>query len=95
MNAQVFVPLVFGSLLAVYAGIAVATWRRTRGRRVVTCPETRTLAAIDLDTRHAVVSALWESADLRVKTCSRWSEHPKCDQGCLAAAASAGRVGKA
>jgi hypothetical protein len=89
MSAQIFVPLLFGVVLAVYAGIAVVTWRRTRGQRVVTCPEMRKLAAVELDTGHAVVTALWESADLRVKKCSRWPEHRKCDQGCLPAAASA------
>lgn len=94
MSAQVFVPVLFGVLLAVYAGIAVVTWRRTRGRRVVKCPETRKLAAVELATGHAIVTALWESADLRVKNCSRWPEHDKCNQGCLHGAISAPRVGK-
>jgi hypothetical protein len=95
MSAQTFVPLLFGGVLAVYAGIALVTWRRTRGRRVVKCPETRKLAAVELDTRHAIVTALWESADLRVKNCSRWPEHEKCNQACLGEAAGAPPVAKA
>lgn len=88
MSAQVFVPLLFGGVLAVYAGIVFMTWHRTRGRRVVRCPETRKLAAVDLDTAHAILTALSESAEIRVKNCSRWPDHDRCDRGCLSAAAS-------
>jgi hypothetical protein len=89
VSAQIFVPLLFGGLLLVYAGIAVVTWRGTRGRRIVKCPGNGKLAAVELDTTHATVTALFESADLRIKSCSRWPDHDKCHQGCLREAASA------
>jgi hypothetical protein len=95
MSAEIFVPVLFGIVLAVYAVIVVATWSRTRGRRVVKCPATGRLAAVELDTRHAIATGLLEAAELRVKNCSRWPEHQKCNQGCAAAAATARRIGDA
>jgi hypothetical protein len=95
MSAHVFIPMLFGFVLAVYAGIVVVTWRRTRGRRIVECPATGTLAAVELDTRHAITSALFDAAELRVKNCSWWPEHQNCSQACAAATAAAPRIGKA
>jgi hypothetical protein len=85
MSAQIFVPMLFGIVLAVYAGIVLQTWYRTRGRRVVKCPARGTLAAVELDTRHAIAT----------RNCSRWPQHENCDQGCAAAAAAAPRIGSA
>jgi hypothetical protein len=95
MSAQIFVPMLFGIVLAVYAGIVLQTWYRTRGRRVVKCPARGTLAAVELDTRHAIATALFEGAELRIRNCSRWPQHENCDQGCAAAAAAAPRIGSA
>jgi hypothetical protein len=82
MTAQVFVPLILGLVLAVYLGIAVRTRLRLRGRHVVVCPETHTLAAVTVDLGHAAATAVWEEADVRVETCSRWPERKGCDEGC-------------
>lgn len=95
MSAQIFVPMLFGILLGVCGAIVVMTWYRSRGRRIVKCPETGKLAAVELDRGRAIASALCEGAALRVKNCSRWPEHEKCDHGCAAAAALAKRVGEA
>jgi hypothetical protein len=82
MTAQVFVPLVLGLVLAVYLGIAIRTWLRFRGAHVVRCPESNTLAAVTVDIGHAAATAVWEQADVRLATCSRWPERKGCDEGC-------------
>jgi hypothetical protein len=84
MTAQVVVPLILGLVLVVYLSIAVRTWLRLRGRHVVICPETHTLAAVTVDLGHAAATAVWETADVRLATCSRWPERKRCDEGCAA-----------
>jgi hypothetical protein len=84
MTTQLFVLLLIGTVLAVYFGIAFATWVRMRGTRIVTCPETRATAAVTVDVGHAAVAAVLEKADLKLGTCSRWPERAGCDQGCAA-----------
>jgi hypothetical protein len=81
---QVFIPVILGLVPAVYLGIAVRTWRRLRGRHVVVCPETHTLAAVTVDLGHAAATAVRETADVRVETCSRWPDRKGCDNGCAA-----------
>jgi hypothetical protein len=83
MSIYVFVPLVFGVVLLVYVGIAIATWRRLRGARVVTCPETRRSAGVSVDLGHAITSAIRERADIRIAACSCWPERTGCDQLCV------------
>lgn len=83
MSIYAFVPLVFAVVLMVYAGIAIATWRRLRGSRVVTCPETRHPAGVTVDLGHALATAVWEAADVRVESCSCWPERQGCDEGCV------------
>jgi hypothetical protein len=83
MSTDTFVPLVLGLVLAVYLGMAVRTWRRLRGQRVVTCPETRRAAAVSVDVGHAMASAVWERADIRIAACSCWPEREGCDQVCV------------
>ena len=84
MTAQVFIPIILGLVLAVYLGIAVRTWRRLRGRHVVVCPETHTLAAVTVDLGHAAATAMWEEADVRLETCSRWPDRKGCEEECAA-----------
>jgi len=84
MTAQLFVVVLLGIVLAVYLGIALHAWFRMRGARVVVCPETHQPAAVEVDAAHAAVSAMWENADVRLKTCNRWPERKDCDQACAA-----------
>lgn len=84
MTMQLFVLLLIGSVLAVYGGIALATWLRLRGTRVVTCPETHKDAGVTVDLGHAAATAIWEKADVALATCSRWPERKGCDQACVA-----------
>jgi len=70
----------FVVFVAVQAAIA---WRRWRGTRVITCPETQRAAAVDLDLSRAVLGSLAGRPDLRLRDCTRWPERKTCGQTCL------------
>jgi hypothetical protein len=61
----------------------LGTIAKFRGKRVITCPETRKAAAVDVDAVHAGITALFHQPDLRLKNCSRWPEKRDCGQECL------------
>ncbi len=83
MSAQSFSILLVALVGAFYLAIAVRTWWRFRGTRVVTCPETRRAAGVTLDVGHAMASAVWERTDLRIATCSCWPERSGCEEACV------------
>jgi len=83
MTASLFIALLALAVLLVYLIIAVRTWVDVHGAHVVICPATQSPAAIDVDVGHAVASRLWEKADLRVASCSRWPEGQDCDRPCV------------
>ncbi|PWU02992.1 MAG: hypothetical protein C5B51_19810 [Terriglobia bacterium] len=74
---------------AVVVLIAIAAWRmgsawlKYRGKRVITCPESRTPAGVSLDVRHAASTALKGDLKLRLTSCSRWPERAGCGQDCV------------
>jgi hypothetical protein len=73
-----------GLLAVIFAVQGVIAWQRWRGTRLVTCPETRHPAAVEMDLRHAVLGAVATGRpDLRLRDCSRWPERGKCGQPCL------------
>lgn len=78
-----FAVLFIGAMLILNGGIALMTWIRFRGTRVVICPETQEPAAVTVDIDHAAVTAVREDADLRLATCSRWPLPQECPQGCV------------
>ena len=82
MSSELFVLTLIGLVIAVYAGIALRTYFRVRGRRVVVCPETHEAVAVKVDAAHAAATAMWEQPDIQLKTCSRWPDRPGCDQAC-------------
>lgn len=53
-------------------------FRKYRGRRVITCPETNDGAAVSVDAVHAAFSG-----ELRLSNCTRWPERAGCQQLCL------------
>jgi hypothetical protein len=83
MTAQLFIVLLVLAVLAVYLVIAIRTWSRVHGARVVVCPETETPVAVHVDVGHAMATAVWEKADLKVTSCSRWPERQNCEQPCV------------
>jgi hypothetical protein len=59
-------------------------WRRLRGDRLVTCPETGRTSAVRIDARHAATSMLLDgTASVRLAQCSRWPSRESCDEACV------------
>ncbi len=85
MTTAFFWLVAIALLVAAYPVLeaAVDTYRKLRGKRLVTCPETKAPAAVELDARHAGFDAALGKSSLRVKECSRWPERKDCGQGCL------------
>jgi hypothetical protein len=66
------VPRVFGAYLT-YSG-----------KRLVTCPETRTPFGVEVDAWHAALTAFRSKGpELRLTSCTRWPEREDCDQDCV------------
>jgi len=59
-------------------------YRRYRGKWVVTCPETRDPAGVEVDAARVAASAWGGRLDVRLKDCSRWPEKADCGRECLA-----------
>lgn len=59
-------------------------WRGYRGKRTVTCPETKEPAAVEVDAAHVAASAWGGVPDVRLKDCSQWPKKADCGQECLA-----------
>lgn len=61
-----------------------------QGVRLVTCPETKGPAAVELDAGHiGLSSALGVAPRLRLQDCSRWQVRERCDEPCLSQLANA------
>ncbi|HZD40874.1 MAG TPA: hypothetical protein VE131_09150 [Terriglobales bacterium] len=78
VSAVVVLSIVFAVLLNV-----ARTYVKMRGRRLVTCPETREPAGVELDAAHAALGKLTGGSVLRLKACNRWPERQGCGQECL------------
>lgn len=85
MNPEIYVIALVGVLAALYFLVppVLGAFIKFRGKRVITCPETRKPAAVEVDSGHAALTALLGDADLRLKSCSRWPERQDCGQECL------------
>ena len=77
-------------VLALAAGLfilraipAVQSLFRYRGKRLVTCPETRKPEAVDVDTIESALGAFLSEPTLHLNRCSRWPERQDCGQECL------------
>src|SRR6266508_5356565 len=85
MSIELYLVLLLLSLSAMYFvfPLVAGTFVRYRGKRVITCPETRKPAAVEVDAGHAALTAATHHRDLRLKSCSRWPERQDCGQECL------------
>jgi hypothetical protein len=68
--------------LYVVVPVVVGAYRRYRGVKTPICPETGERVGVELDARHAAVTAAFGEPDLHVKRCTRWPEHHDCDEAC-------------
>src|SRR5215475_12199073 len=72
------------AMLAIAAWRSASAWLRNRGPRAILCPENQRPAGVRVDERHAALSALKGTPELRLSSCSRWPERAGCGQECLA-----------
>lgn len=56
---------------------------RYRGSRIVTCPETKKPAIVEIDSLHASLTSTVGLPDIRLADCSRWPIKEGCGQECL------------
>lgn len=81
-----------GSLIAIII-TAAALWfgirwfvrssSRYRGSKVITCPETKRPAVVEVDWLHASLTSTVGHTDIRLENCSRWPLKKECGQECL------------
>jgi hypothetical protein len=85
MSIELYLIVLLLVLAALYFVVpfVAGTFVRYRGKRVITCPETRKPAAIEVDAGHAALTAAISHPDLRLKSCSRWPDREDCGQECL------------
>jgi len=87
---MVFTNLILAAIFALVVGalvfglsMAVSTYRRYRGQRLVTCPETLKPAAVRVNVVNAAKKAAIGQDQVRLDQCSRWPERQNCGQDCL------------
>jgi hypothetical protein len=78
-----------GSILVIAFSAVGLLWvlpayRRYRGKWIVTCPEEREPAGVEVDTARVAASAWGGRLDVRLKGCSFWPKRADCGQECLA-----------
>ena len=56
---------------------------RLRGTRLVTCPETQSPEAVEMDLRYAALGGAVGHPLLTLSACSRWPERGRCGMPCL------------
>ena len=83
VEAYLVIAIVVFTVLYFAVPLALGTLVKYRGKRVITCPETRQPAAVDVDVKHAALTAITGAPDLRLKDCTRWPERQDCGQECL------------
>jgi len=85
MTLEMYLIVLLLMLASIYfvAPLAVTTFRRYRGKRRVTCPETRRACEVEVDARHAAFTAALSHPVVRVKSCSRWPAREDCGQACM------------
>ncbi|HSP94518.1 MAG TPA: hypothetical protein VLU06_08195 [Thermoanaerobaculia bacterium] len=62
----------------------IRSYRRYRGKRVVTCPETKQTVAVEVKAARAALSGAFDDPDLQLSSCTRWPERQDCGQECVA-----------
>jgi hypothetical protein len=72
-----------GALVVLRAVPGIRAYFQLRGRRLVTCPETRKPEAVSVAAAEAGLGAFFNEPTLRLKECSRWPERQNCGQDCL------------
>ena len=80
--------LILGVLFLLFLPAANA-YLKFRGTRLISCPETKEPAAVEVDAKYAAFTASIGEQGLRLNDCSRWPESQDCGQQCLGQIVSA------
>ena len=85
MTSVLYLVILIVAFVAVYflGPPVLGAYVKYRGKRIITCPETKRPAAIDVDATHAALTAALGRPDLRLKDCSRWPARSDCGEECL------------
>jgi hypothetical protein len=83
MATYVIVTILTLGLLGLGLQRVGGTFFRYRGKRVITCPQTKQPAAVELAAMHAALTAVFRHPALQLRECSRWPERRNCGQECL------------
>jgi len=81
--------LVIISCLVTFAALTVALpscvgiYRRYRRGLLVSCPETRRQASIDLSAALAATTSAFVPPQLHIKGCTMWPEQRQCGRSCV------------
>jgi hypothetical protein len=76
--------LVIGAALFLVRALpAIRAYFNSRGKRLVTCPETHKPEAVDVAASEAALGVFFNEPTLRLRECSRWPERRDCGQECL------------
>jgi len=70
-------------LCCIFVAPAFALYRRFRYRRILTCPETKGLVEVALDSRRTFFTSLFRKPVVSVKSCSLWPRKKGCREGCV------------
>jgi hypothetical protein len=62
----------------------VPAYRRFQEKRILTCPETKAAAVVQMDAGRFAATSLFTRPTVRVRDCSRWPARAGCDQACVA-----------
>jgi hypothetical protein len=71
------------AFLCIVVTYVVRAYIRFRGKRLVTCPETKKIVAVDVDATHAALTIGRGIPELRLTSCTRWPERQDCGQECV------------
>lgn len=80
----ILLSVLVAALLFVAAPVFTVAFLKLRGRRVITCPDNKELAAVEVNAARAAAGVLLGQKTLRLSECSRWPEKQACGQECLA-----------
>jgi len=76
--------LVLAAALFVARAIpGVRAYFNFRGKRLVTCPETKKAVAVNVAAGEAALGSFFNEPTLHLNQCSRWPERQDCGQECL------------
>lgn len=85
MSNYVFIALLsaVGLFLLYRIFLASRQFLRFWGKMLVTCPETKRPAAVEVDNWRAALAPIVSSDPMRLSACSRWPERRECGQACV------------